>query len=73
MAGPRTPRHSELPLLELLYAASREEFGVVVATEDVGRLRQRLYKLQKTDPDLNRLSLMESPTNPAGELWIVKK
>lgn len=73
MAGRPKRQLSELPLLELLYAADRETFGVVVSTEDVGRLRQRLYKLQKTDPALNKLSLMESPTNPLGELWIVKK
>lgn len=60
--------------IELLYAALRSPCGVVVASDDPARLRQRLYSARKdfADEDLKRLSFVESPTNPSGELWIVK-
>jgi hypothetical protein len=61
-----------LPLIELLYAALNSEHGVVVATDDAVRLRSKLYPLRKSDPDLACLSFTLSPTNPSGELWILK-
>ncbi len=66
-------QQSNLPLLELLYEALRAEIGVSVATEDVGKLRQKLYALRREDPSLRCLSLVPSPVNPNGELWILKK
>lgn len=60
-------------LLELLYDALRSEVGVVVRTNNVERLRAKLYPLRKQDPDLAALSFVVSPVDPEGELWIVKK
>jgi len=62
---------SKLPLLELLYAALRSKFGVVIETDDAERLRQKLYPLRKDDPDLMSLSFVISPIN-GKDLWIVK-
>lgn len=60
-------------LLELLYDALREEVGLVVTTNNVERLRAKLYELRRKDDDLAVLSFIISPTNPDAELWIVKK
>jgi hypothetical protein len=60
-------------LVELLYAAYNSEFGIKVTTSDPDRLRQRMYKERKIDPCLSCLSFVTSPSNPAGEIWIVKK
>lgn len=61
-----------LPLLEYWYSALRERFGVKFQTSDPNRLRAKLYLARKTDPnpELQRLSIITSPANPDGELWI---
>ncbi len=59
--------------LELLYDALREEVGLVVTTNNVERLRARLYALRRKDDDLAVLSFVISPINPNTELWILKK
>lgn len=59
-------------LLELLYDALREEFGLVVNTNDPEMLRQKLYPLRKEDSAFAQLSFVISPINPTGQLWIVK-
>lgn len=59
-------------LLETLYDALREPLGIVVETNDVERLRQKLYALRKDHPDLADLSLVPSPTTP-NQLWILKR
>lgn len=60
-------------MIELLYKALEEEIGVKVATDDVERLRQKLYRLRKENPTFEPLSFVTSPTNPNGEIWIVKR
>lgn len=60
-----------LNLLELLYTALHEEFGIVVETDDAERLRQRLYPLRKEDESLSVLSFVISPTS-ANQLWIIR-
>lgn len=59
-------------LLEHLYAALHSEHGVVVETDDVERLRHKLYPLRKQHAELSVLSFVVSPENPTTELWIVK-
>lgn len=59
-------------LLELLYDALREEFGLVVNTTNPEALRQKLYPLRKEDPALEQLSFHISPLNPTTQLWIIK-
>jgi len=59
-------------LLDLLYRAHHSEHGIVVETSNVDALRQKLYKLRKTDPDLEALILSPLPTSPATHLAIVK-
>ena len=63
----------DLPLIEHLYRALTAQFGVVLRTENVERLRAKLYVLRKQDPDLAVLSINISRTSPETELWIVKK
>jgi hypothetical protein len=49
--------------------------GVVIATNDPHRDRMKLYALrvELKDPDLDCISVEQSPTNPGGELWLVKR
>ena len=61
-------------LLEYLYAALRSPHGVCLQTDDVERLRAKLYACRKAalDPELDCLSILPSPTDPS-QLWIIKK
>jgi len=61
--------------LELWYDALASEFGVIIATNDPERAKAKLYSLRASclDKDLEALSILTSPTNPAGELGIVKR
>jgi len=62
-------------LLSLLYSALRAEIGISVETDNVDRLRNKLYdaraKLQ--DPDLELLFLAPDPARPSTHLFIAKK
>lgn len=59
--------------LALLYRAFNTPLGIKVHTQDLERFRQRLYAARREDPDLQCISICVSPTNPATELWLVKK
>ena len=58
-------------MLELLYAALAEEYGIRVTTNNLPVLRQKLYALRKAHDELSCLSLVQSPFD-ANELWIIK-
>lgn len=62
--------------INLLYEALGNQFGAVVQCDagSTEKVRQRLYKLRTDhgDPDLDCLSIVQSPSNPS-QLWIVKK
>lgn len=58
---------------ELLSAALNSPCGVAVATSDPQRLKQRLYAEIRKDPDFAIISLNTSRTDPANELWLVRK
>lgn len=60
--------------LELLYEALSQPFGVVIATNDLEKARQKLYRLRAgaKDADLDKLAFVQSPTDPL-QLWIVRK
>ncbi|RMD51691.1 hypothetical protein D6827_01650, partial [Candidatus Parcubacteria bacterium] len=62
-------------LLDILYSALHEEYGIKVATEDAERLRQQLYAARRKagDPDLENLSISISPLSPQTELWVINK
>jgi len=60
-------------MIELLYEALDKEIGIKVATDNVERLRQKLYQFRRENPIFEPLSFIVSPTNPNGELWIVKR
>ncbi len=66
--------NKRLEYLEHLYAALHSESGcgIMLETDDVERLRQKLYPLRKQDPALAVLSFVPDPTTP-GRLWIVKR
>lgn len=57
----------------ILYEALAADFGLVVATNNPQNLRAKLYAARRADADLEKLSIHLSPTNPSGELFIVKK
>jgi len=59
-------------MIEHLYSALRSPYGIKVKTNNVERLRQRLYTLKKEDPQFSVLSLVPSPLDPE-ILWIVKR
>lgn len=58
-------------MIELLYQALHSHLGIVVRSSNRDLLRQRLYKLRKSDPSLSVLSITTSPENET-DLWIVK-
>lgn len=63
--------------LNLWYAALGSQLGVVIACNSPGdteKVRQKLYSLRKeaNDPDLDSISVVQSPTNPI-QLWLVKR
>lgn len=60
-------------MTEILYQAVASPIGVIVATNDVTRLRAKLYTLRRADPLFANIALVPSPTNPSSELWVVKK
>lgn len=60
--------------LNLFYEALGAQFGVVVTCDGPpDKVRQKLYALRKdhNDPDLDCISIVQSPTNPS-QLWLVK-
>jgi len=61
-------------MIEHLYAALASPLGIILETDDIERLRQRLYAVRKSlaDPALDNLSLVQSPLDP-NHLWIVKR
>lgn len=61
--------------LELWYAALGSPSGIIFTTNNIEKTKQRLYALraETADPDLQDLIIKTSPTNPGGEIWIVKR
>jgi len=61
-------------LTELLYLAINSPLGIVVACQDAGQTQNRLYAARNRarDTSLARLQVRRSPSNPEGEIWIVK-
>lgn len=61
--------------LELWYRAFASTFGIVILTDNPERLKQKLYAARKDslDPDLESISIIQSPTDPNNEFWLVKK
>jgi hypothetical protein len=60
-------------MIELLYAALHEPYGLIIETENFVLLRQKLYAARSElhDLDLEKLSFVQSPTDP-NQLWIVR-
>lgn len=59
-------------LIDLLYDAMSKDIGIIVASEEPLVLRQKLYALRRQDALFEPMSFVLSPTNPAGELWLLK-
>lgn len=61
--------------LELLYKALDSQFGIVVSTDDVERLRAKLYAERRAvqNPAFEDLVFKPSHANPTTELWIARK
>lgn len=62
-------------LLAILYSALRSSIGVMVATDNVERLRNKLYaaRSKAEDPDLEILMLAPDPKRPTTHLLVAKK
>jgi len=60
--------------LEFWYSALGATHGVVIETDDAERCKMKLYaaRAAAADPDLTKLSIVQSPTNPE-HLWIIHK
>lgn len=60
--------------LQFWYQALAADHGLAVATTDRNAMRQKLYSARAAanDPDLDKLSLVLSPTDDA-HIWIIKK
>ena len=58
---------------ELLYRAFNSPVGIIIETDDLERFRQRLYAARAQDEDLRCISICVSPSDPARQLWLVKK
>lgn len=63
------------PLVEFLHRALSARYGIVISTNDVERLRQKLYAARREaqSPDFEALIFAPSRANPTSELWIVRK
>lgn len=59
-------------LITHLYRAASTPRGIVLESEDVPRLRTRLYAIMQKHPEFGNLSLIPNPLNPA-ELFILNK
>ena len=64
---------AELPLIHYLYQALNSEHGIDLETTDPERLRQKLYAERKKDPDLARISINISRTQPESQIWLTKR
>lgn len=63
----------EQEYLALLYRAQRSPRGLVVKTDSAKRLRARLYKVIRANPDLKSLVLTLNPNEAETSLLILKK
>lgn len=61
--------------IDLWYSALASPSGVIIETNDPERAKAKLYSLRAlaSDPDLEALSIVQSPTAPSTDLWIVKR
>jgi len=59
--------------LEAWYEALASKLGIVISVDDPQLFIQRMYKARKEagDPQLDGLSILASPINPA-EIWVLK-
>ena len=63
---------SDNDLMSLLYQAQAHPRGIVIESDDVERVRQKLYALMRDNEIFSSLSLIPSPLNPR-ELLIIQK
>lgn len=62
-------------LLDLLYRARSEPYGLAVSGLPSDRLKQSFYAVRRkaNDPDLDNLSFLTSVDDPANEVLVVNK
>jgi hypothetical protein len=60
-------------MIELLYDALATPLGLIVKTDNPGKLRDHLDRLRKKDAEFADLSFCVSPLNPKTEIWIIKR
>jgi hypothetical protein len=56
-----------------LHRASQCSIGLVIKSNDIRKAKAQFYEFRKSlaNPDLARLQIRFSPTNPDQELWII--
>ena len=61
------------PLIHYLYQALNSERGIVLSCNEPEKLKQKLAVERKKDPELSRISINTSRTQPESEVWLIKK
>jgi len=69
---------TQAELEQILYQALDNKIGMVVATSDSEKLKQKFYQIRSQARSngktaFDNLTFKTSPTNPIGELWLIKK
>ena len=69
---------TQAELEQILYQALDNKIGIVVATSDSEKLKQKFYQIRSQarsngNTAFDNLTFKTSPTNPIGELWLIKK
>jgi hypothetical protein len=59
--------------IEHLSLALHSRYGVCLEVDRPTTYLARLKKAREENPEFSELSFLVSPTNPNGEIWIVKK
>jgi len=60
--------------IEFWYTALNADVGICIETDNTERCKMKLYaaRVAAADPDLMKLSIVQSPTDPC-QLWIIQK
>lgn len=62
----------KMQLRAVLLRAASAEIGVIVSTNNVDLLRQKLYKCMRDDASIPKFSLVTDPAQPTTRIFIIK-
>lgn len=68
------PSVLEAALAHILFTATQCTTGLIVRTNDVRRAKAVIYRYRKElgDPELMKIQVRISPTNPETDLWLLR-